>query len=515
MKTNRVKKASRLFCAAACISIIHAASAQTSVVNGSFETSSDGIPDGWTLVGSQPPTLINTDSENGTNCMDLAVTNTTMAANTSEIDQNTYNAGGGQANPGEVYNFSFWAKQISSDDTYYVENYQVSWLDINGAPVGGSGFISFNGGTNTWIQITLTNLVVPANAVGAYIQIYGASGGVAGSYGEVHIDNVALTLAAAPQTNQVHAFIQSGNQVSWTSISGDQDQVQWAASNNGPWTNLGGVLPGVNGTNSIFDTAKHSFYQILEITPGSSGNLVLDPDFAIPAANAIGAVDWNILANAGATIVATNSSTPSPYVGSYDLYIESTVPAGGGPAPNSDVRSDLIPVTAGTTYNLSFYAANPVEIGGANPQYDIFFYDTNSNPVGGPIFTSFSSVGATWTQVTGTVTPPAGATQLTIGWIQAVGAGAGSDWVTLIDDVSLSSGIGSSRSTNVLAATTQSGVQVSWASTNGSTYQAQSVTELGMSWAALGTTVPGNGTTNMVFDGPLGSQKFYRVLQLP
>jgi hypothetical protein len=96
-----------------------------------------------------------------------------------------------------------------------------------------------------------------------------------------------------------------------------------------------------------------------------------------------------------------------------------------------------------------------------------------------------------------------------------VGAGAGSDWVTLIDDVSLSSGIGSSSSTNVLAATTQSGVQVSWASTNGSTYQAQSVTELGMSWAALGTTVPGNGTTNMVFDGPLGSQKFYRVLQLP
>jgi hypothetical protein len=181
------------------------------------------------------------------------------------------------------------------------------------------------------------------------------------------------------------------------------------------------------------------------------------------------------------------------------------------------VRSDFIPVTAGTTYNLSFYAANPVKIGGANPQYDIFFYNANNNPVGGPIFTSFASVGSAWTQVSGTVTPPAGATQLTIGWIQAVGAGAGFDWVTLIDDVSLSSGIASPGQTNVLSAASQAGVQISWASTSGSSYQVQATTDLNAntSWSAFGGIVAGNGTTNTVNDSSSAPHKFYEVLQLP
>ena len=516
MKINYFRKTLNLFCAGACILAVQTVAAQTSLVNGDFETSGDGItPDNWTLVGSQPPILINTDAQSGSHSMDLAVTNTTITANTSEIDQNTFNAGGGQVNPGEVYNFSFWAKQISSDHTYFVENYKVSWLDINGAPTGSTGFIGFNGGAGLWALISATNLVVPANSVAAFVQIYDATGGVAGSFGEVLIDNVLLTLAASPKTNFVHSSIRSGNQVSWNSTSGDQDQVQWSASGSGPWSNLGGVIPGVNGANAIFDAPPHPFYQVLEVTPGSSGNLVADPGFEISAGNVIGAANWNILANAGATITRTNTSSPGPFDGSYDLFIESSVPAGGGPAPNSDVRSDFIPVTGGATYNFSFYAANPVEVGGANPQWDVFFYDSNNIPVGGPIFTSFNQVGASWTQVTGQIMVPGGAGKLTVGWIQAVGAGAGFDWVTLIDDVSLSSGGGSPGQTNVLSATVQPGVQISWASTNGDNYQVQSTASLTAPFAAFGPVVPGNGTTNSVMDSPLGPAKFYRVLQVP
>jgi hypothetical protein len=254
------------------------------------------------------------------------------------------------------------------------------------------------------------------------------------------------------------------------------------------------------------------------VTAGSSGNLVLDPGFETVADNAIGAANWNILANAGATIMATNASSPSPFDGSRDLFIESSVPAGGGAAPNSDVRSDLIPVTTGTTYNLSFYAANPVQIGGANPQYDIFFYDTNDNPVGGPLFTSFASVGPNWTLVSNTVTPPPGATELTIGWIQAVGAGAGFDWVTLIDDVSLSFGAASPSQTNVLSVAVEPGVQISWASMNGASYQVQSATDLettNTAWTAFGGVVTGNGATNSESDSATAPRKFYQVLQLP
>jgi hypothetical protein len=101
-----------------------------------------------------------------------------------------------------------------------------------------------------------------------------------------------------------------------------------------------------------------------------------------------------------------------------------------------------------------------LQIGGANPHYEIFFYNAANHPVGGPTFTSFASVGSAWTQVAATATPPTGATQLTIGWIQAAGAGNGEDWVMLIDDVSLSSGAASNGMTNTLPATVQSAVGI-------------------------------------------------------
>ena len=490
------------------------AAAQTSVVNGDFET---GDLTGWQAVGSQVP-VISTNGHGGIYCADLMVTNVDAGAQKSELDQNTLNAGGGSVNAGEHYNFSFWAKNVSSGVSY-VQQYNLEWLDGTGAIVGQLGFAGIPGSTGVWTQVTRTNLAAPAGAVTALVQIFGATGAVGTSgYGEVLIDDVSLTVAAPPVTNRVHSTIAQGNAVSWTSTSGAQDQVQTAANAGGPWSNLGSALAGVSGTASVFDAARHGFYRVQEVTPGSGGNLVQDPGFETAAGNAIGAANWNILANAGAKIMATNSSSPAPIEGTRVLYMESSVPAGGGPAPNSDVRSDFIPVTAGTAYNLSFYAANPVRVGGANPQYDIFYYNTNNNPVGGPVFTSFGSVGGTWTLVTNTITPPAGAAKLTIGWIQAVGAGAGFDWVTLIDQVSLSSGTGSTGQTNVLSAAVQPGVQVSWASTGGVSYQVQAAGDLqstNTAWSTFGGVVTGNGTTNSVNDPATAARKFYQVLQLP
>jgi len=508
-----------LLCAAACALASRQASAQTSVVNGDFETSTDGItPGSWSLLGSQPPVRISTDFHSPSHCMDLAVTNIDAAAQKSELDQNTLVAGGGAVNPGDVYVFSFWAKSISSGVSY-VQQYNLQWLDSGSTIVGQLGFASIPGSIGVWTQISRTNLAAPANAVTALIQIFGATGAVGPSgYGEVLIDDVSLMVAAPPQTNQVHSSIESGSQVSWTSTNGAQDQVQQSSSPGGPWSNLGAPLAGVNGVASAFVPGRSAFYRVLETIPGGNANLVLNPGFELSGANAIRATNWNILANAGAQIVATNASTPSPFDGLRVLYMESSVPAGGGPAPNSDVRSDFLPVTAGTTYNLSFYAANPVKIGGANPQYSLFFYDTNNNPVGGPLFTSFASVGSAWTQVTNSVTPPAGAAQLTIGWIQAVGAGAGFDWVTLIDDVSLSSGAGAPGQTNVLSAASQPAIQVSWASAAGSSYQVQAATDLldtATTWSALGGIVTGNGAANTAVDPVSATRKFYRVLQLP
>jgi hypothetical protein len=321
---------------------------------------------------------------------------------------------------------------------------------------------------------------------------------------------------ATPVTNGVHASIVSGTQISWIASSANSYQPQKSA-NNSVWTDFGTVISG-NTVTSLFDLNKSPFYRVLEMTPGSAGNGVLNPGFEIPAANAIGAANWNIavLPNPAASMWVTNQyGAISAHGGGNFLFIESTTPATGPvAAPNTDVRSDFIPVTAGTIYNLSFYAANPVKTGGANPQYDIFFYNSGNNPVGGPIFTSFASVGPAWTQVTTTVTPPTGATQLTIGWIQAMGAGNGWDWVTLIDDVSLSSGPASPGATNTLSATVQSAVGITWLSGVGKTYTVQSRPDVGPGsvWSPFGANVIGTGT-NTVFDVLTNSNKFYRVLQ--
>lgn len=321
---------------------------------------------------------------------------------------------------------------------------------------------------------------------------------------------------AAVVTTGVQASIASGNQVSWTASSGNTYQPQDSADNS-TWVNLGPVLSG-NAVTSLFDPAKSKFYQVLEMVPGNAGNLVLNPGFEIPAANAIGAANWNIavLPNPGANMWVTNQyGSINPHGPTNLLYIESyTAATGPVAAPNTDVRSDFIPVTAGTTYTLSFYAANPVQIGGANPQYDIFFYNAANNSVGGPIFTSFASVGSAWTQVTTTVTPPAGATQLTIGWIQAAGAGNGEDWVTLIDDVSLSSGAASNGMTNTLPATVSPAVGITWLSGVGKKYTVQSSPSVNSNavWSPLGADVTGTGT-NTVSDLLTSSNRFYRVLQ--
>ena len=174
----------------------------------------------------------------------------------------------------------------------------------------------------------------------------------------------------------------------------------------------------------------------LALAVSSATAQVLNPGFELAKTGSNEATNWNTLAATGGTLAKIIRTNDTPHAGSFDMYFES---AGGAGAPNTDLRSDFIPVTFGTSYNFSFFAKNTLKLGGANPQWDIFWYDSLNNPVGGPTFQSFSSVGSSYTLVTNAVvlTPPsAAAVKATVGWIQAVGAGSGDHWITQIDDVS-------------------------------------------------------------------------------
>ena len=338
----------------------------------------------------------------------------------------------------------------------------------------------------------------------------GPGGDQAGTF---FIDNVYLY---SPTTNGIHSDITSGSVVGWNAVGLNSYQPQ-RSSDNVAWTNLGTVISGSPVT-SRFDRIQAPFYRVLETTPSSASNSVPNGGFEIAAPNAVGATNWNIAVqpNAGASMsVVSQYPGIAPRSGAKFLMFRSTTaPSGPVAAPNTDVRSDLFPVTAGLVYNLSFYAANPVKTGGANPQFHVFYYDGANGLVGSPAFTSFASVGSAWTLVSGTLTPPTGASQMTIGWIQSMGADNGADWVTLIDDVSVSTGPAISGTTNLLSASVQRGVQVSWVATNGFNYQVQSAPTVTSPWGNLGSLVGGNGATNEVaapIDAPF---RFYRVRQI-
>jgi len=124
--------------------------------------------------------------------MDLAVTNAASTPNTSSLAQTLTN---GSIVAGQTYNFLFWADQISSGVSY-VQNYRLSWLNGSGATLGTVGWNGFSGGNGAWAQIVVTNLIAPANAVNARVEISGTTGAVLGGHGEVLIDDVALAINA-------------------------------------------------------------------------------------------------------------------------------------------------------------------------------------------------------------------------------------------------------------------------------------------------------------------------------
>ena len=166
------------------------------IFNGGFEDNDSGCPQSWTCISptGQDPEVITTDAFEGTNSLRIAVQNDVSGTpNQAEIQYNI-TAAGGFITPGESYDFSFQAKTISIGVSY-VQNYRLQWLNEEGAIVQEAfGFTPITGAEGVWTEIKKSGLIAPAGAVTALIQIFGATGAVAGAEatGEVLIDNVSL-----------------------------------------------------------------------------------------------------------------------------------------------------------------------------------------------------------------------------------------------------------------------------------------------------------------------------------
>lgn len=239
--------------------------------NGSFAEPGT-VPedaDGWAPAQTQWPLRLATGGrgDNGA-CMQVKVLNVGASPGGSEIQQNTkaadsLNPGAGAVTPGESYTLSFWAKQISSGVSYE-QRYKISWLDDSGAIKGNSGWIGFTATVGgDWTKFSKDNLIVPADATTALIQIVGVTGAVDGGLGEVLIDDVSLQGTGFGSPTTLDATTAPAVEISWPSKAGKSYQVQ-SATDLVDWTNFGGVISGDSTTKSVYDvmTLPAKYYKV-------------------------------------------------------------------------------------------------------------------------------------------------------------------------------------------------------------------------------------------------------------
>ncbi|MGJ8724651.1 MAG: glycoside hydrolase family 16 protein [Roseibacillus sp.] len=421
---------------------------------------------------------------------------------------------------------------MSGNNTAWLE---VSFRDGSGTVLGlyrSDVLTSANVTPGAWMALSVSNeidpntfavlgttseLEAPAGTTMIRFQtVYRQDGGNDG--GSMYFDDLSLVeIVVVP----LEACFEKGTLLEWTAGSSSSTYQPQTSLDGLSWDDLGDIIVGDSVT-SFFAAEEAAFYQVIETTSGTTGNGVQNPGFEVAEAQihpSVGATQWTIAgaedtdpSNGLATMTAESSySTFTPRSGSRMLVFESTTPPApaGVNAPYSDVRSAHIDVDGDTSYELSFYAAHVMKIGGANPQVNIRFYNSGGAYVGDAGFESFSSLGSTWTEVTKTFTAPAEAAFAEVSWIQALGAGNDWHWVTLIDDVEILTDNLPGTDT-VLPTVVEEGYQISWPSVLGRNYQVTSSADL-IDFTTVEGSFTGDGTMKNHAGAANEPQRFFRV----
>lgn len=195
-----------------------------SPVNGGFEQGDVATAGHWTAAGSQAPVRSNAEAHGGAFSIRCALQNTDASSREGLLTQFIV-AEGGTVTAGELYDFSFWVKQVSAAPSY-VQQYQVEWRNASNAVIGGTGLVGFNGVVGTWVKISALDLLAPPAAVEARIRFRFVTGAIAGAHGEVFIDDVAMDSESGansgtpPITQVMNASIKPMARISWPSSAG-------------------------------------------------------------------------------------------------------------------------------------------------------------------------------------------------------------------------------------------------------------------------------------------------------
>lgn len=151
-----------------------------------------------------------------------------------------------------------------------MQQYRLQWFDANDTPINDTdvGFDNFNGGDGTWAEVSSGNIVAPAGAASAFIQIFGATGAVAGAdaKGEVLIDDISLALGGAAEPSNLSTTTEPGIGVIMLTKSGVTYRAQ-QSDDLFIFDDLTGTFTG-NGTvigAGIPDGGASHYFRILEV----------------------------------------------------------------------------------------------------------------------------------------------------------------------------------------------------------------------------------------------------------
>lgn len=219
------------------------------VANGGFESGNATAASNWNAAASQPPVRTSDDAHLGAFSMRGAIVNVGSKPGEGRLVQQLIPQGA-NVTAGMSYDFSFWAKQVSSGPSY-IQQYEMQWLNGGGSVIVGTGLQNFSATANEWKSISVKGLIAPAGAAAAKITFRFVTGAVVGGGGEVLIDDVALESTngsgpPGPPEIKTHPFtMQKVAKLTWPTNTGMDYRLRTAtalAPEN--WTDF---APPING----------------------------------------------------------------------------------------------------------------------------------------------------------------------------------------------------------------------------------------------------------------------------
>lgn len=244
-------------------------------VNGSFEAGNIDTFENWNSYGSQPPLRYSGDSFNGAYSMRGLLQNNGATPREGLLTQRIGNEGKA-ITPGESYNLSFYAKQVSSGPSFE-KQYRLRWLSSSGQDLGGTGFVGFSvDGSSDWVERMISDLVAPSGAIDAEITFRFVTGAVPGGSGDLLIDAVTLGTESEDNTGSQDEinYLEPEEEAMVTLQWDSQNGISYQPSSSYDlitWTQLGPPIVGDGSSKevSIARQAETCFYR-LEYQGGSS-----------------------------------------------------------------------------------------------------------------------------------------------------------------------------------------------------------------------------------------------------